>query len=145
LVFFETAATVVFDINFIVQIIIIALVIFGVTQKPDRRRHGSIMAIALIINLVSFAIVMLPQLFFKWDVLVHYNFAAIILIHAIIGAVAISSGLIFSIRFLIFLRRKDPLNCGTKMEMRLVNLSWLVSFILGVVFYFIFYTTISAT
>lgn len=145
MVFFETAATVVFDINFIVQIIIIALVIFGVTQKPDRRRHGSIMAIALIINLVSFAIVMLPQLFFKWDVLVHYNFAAIILIHAIIGAVAISSGLIFSIRFLIFLRRKDPLNCGTKMEMRLVNLSWLVSFILGVVFYFIFYTTISAT
>ncbi len=141
LIFFSNPFNIVFDINFIIQIILIALLIVGATQKSTRRRHGIIMAVALIVNLVTFAIIMVPSLFLKWDLIGLHNLTTVILIHAIIGAVAIALGLVFSIRFLIFLWRNDPLNCGTKIQMRIVNLSWLVSFVLGLIFYFVFYTT----
>lgn len=140
MIFFNVAVNVLFDINFVIQIALIALLIFGVTQKPNRRRHGTITTIALIINLVTFAIIMFPSLFIKWDIIVYHNLTAVILIHAIIGAVAISSGLVFSIRYLVFLRQNKALNCGTKMEMRMINLSWIITFILGLIFYFVFYT-----
>jgi len=141
MIFFSNPANILFDINFIVQIVLIAMLIFGVTQKPNPRRHGTILAIATIINLATFAIIMFPSLFIKWNLIGLHNLTAITLIHSIIGAVAIGLGLFFSIRFLIFLRRKDPLNCGTKIEMRIANASWLGSFILGLIFYFVFYTT----
>jgi hypothetical protein len=130
-----------FDINFVIQIALIALLIFGVIQKSNRRRHGMIMAIALIVNLVTLAIIMFPAFIQKWILIGLHNLTAIMLIHAIVGGVAIVLGLVFSIRFLIFLIRNKDLNCGTKMGMRIVNLSWLVSFVLGLIFYFIFYTT----
>lgn len=141
LIFFDTPVNVIYDTNFIIQIVLVALLIYGVTQKPNRRRHGTIMAIALIINLATFAIIMFPSLFFKWELIVLHSLVAITLIHAIVGAIAITLGLIFSIRFLIFLRRNDPLNCGTQMGMRIVNFSWLASFVFGLIFYFVFYTT----
>ncbi|MDD1776793.1 MAG: hypothetical protein LUQ65_01385, partial [Candidatus Helarchaeota archaeon] len=102
---------------------------------------GTIMSIALIVNLVTLAIIMFPSLFIKWTLIELHNLTAIMLIHAIVGGVAIVIGLVFSIRFLIFLSRNKDLNCGTQMQMRIVNLSWLVSFVLGLVFYFVFYTT----
>lgn len=141
MIFFSIAANIMFDINFVIQIVLIALLIFGLTQKPNRRRHGTIMAIALIVNLVTFAIIMFPSIFLKWNLIVLHNLTAIILIHAIVGGVAIVLGLVFSIRFLIFLRRNKDLNCGTQMQMRIVNLAWLVSFVFGLIFYFVFYTT----
>ncbi len=141
LIFFGTAASIMFDINFIIQIALIALLIFGVTQKPNRRRHGTIMAIALIVNLATLAIIMFPSFFIKWALIGLRNLTTIMLIHAIVGGVAIVIGLVFSIRFLIFLSRNKDLNCGTKMGMRIVNLTWLVSFVLGLIFYFVFYTT----
>jgi hypothetical protein len=130
-----------FDINFIIQIALIALLIFGAIQKPNRRRHGTIMAIATIVNLATLAIIMLPAFFIKWALIGLHNLTVIMIIHVIVGGVAIAIGLVFSIRFLIFLSRNKDFNCGTKMGMRIVNLTWLVSFVLGLVFYFVFYTT----
>jgi hypothetical protein len=141
MIFFSNAANIMFDINFVIQIALIALLIFGAIQKPNRRRHGTIMAIATIVNLATLAIIMLPAFFMKWTLIGLHNLTAIMIIHAIVGGVAIAIGLIFSIRFLIFLSRNKDLNCGTKMGMRIVNLSWLVSFVLGLIFYFVFYTT----
>jgi len=141
MIFFSNALNVMFDINFVIQIALIALLIFGDIQKPNRRRHGTIMVIATIVNLATLAIIMLPALFIKWSLIELHNLTAMILIHAIVGGIAIVIGLVFSIRFLIFLSRNKDLNCGPKMGMRIVNLTWLVSFVLGLIFYFVFYTT----
>ncbi|MHA2405575.1 MAG: hypothetical protein ACXACH_02335, partial [Candidatus Hermodarchaeia archaeon] len=62
MVLFWSTAELIFDINFIIQIILIILLVIGATQKQTCKYHGTIMGVATISMLITVLIIMGPSL-----------------------------------------------------------------------------------
>ena len=126
------------DINLIVQAALIVLLVVATILKKDRKRHGIIMAIGTLANLASTFLVMIPGLIRDWGSIVAGPLDPTALSevsHAALGTIALVVACLFLLRFLLELRAKQPLKCGTVWSMRIVLVLWLVSFGLGVVLY----------
>ncbi len=137
-----TGALIQTDINFILQIVMFIIIAIGIFYKIQRKYkiHGSIMGIALVLHIISFAAVMGPS-FSKI-----YNYTSdfgvqITWIHAVPGAIAMILGIILVTAWAI--RPSNIAGCiRRKRIMDVTVLLWLVSLIFGIATYLSFYTTL---
>jgi hypothetical protein len=142
MVLFGTTAELIFDINFIIQIILIILLIVGVTQKRTWKYHGTIMGVATLTMLSTVLLIMAPSLIAYGAVLVLFPTelgSLVTMVHVIFGSLALAVGLYFTLRFLYFATSKKPLYCGTRTQMRIQVAIWFLAFLFGFVFYIYFY------
>jgi len=142
MVIFGTTAELIFDINLIMQIILIVLLSIGVFQKRKWKYHGTIMAIGTITMLVTVLLIMAPSFMANWAAIVLAPTSPgviITLIHVIIGLLALGIGLFFTMRFLYFSTTSKPLICGTRRQMRIQFTIWFLALIFGLAFYVYYY------
>lgn len=137
-----TAADTIFEINLVVQFLLILFLVFGFHKRRTFVQHGRIMALATIVNVCAVALVMLPSLILNIGAIVSEPFnpgVGITIAHSIVGSIALALGLLFSIRFLIKTRNSQPLICGTRRMMYLTLALWLFALGGGLAFYAFYY------
>jgi hypothetical protein len=137
--FLDDPAQAIFDVNLVIQVVLIICLVVGSILRGVRKRHGIIMGIGTLANLATSLLVMVPALVRDWGDMVAAPLdpaAFNELTHATLGTIAIVVALVFLVRFLLELRAKQPLRCGTVWSMRIVLVLWLVSFGFGVLVYF---------
>jgi uncharacterized membrane protein YozB (DUF420 family) len=143
--FLGTAASSLADANLLLQVVIYILLVGGVisAKKNNFSRHGLLMGIAVLLGFASLILVMGPSLIrsFKPIIEIEYGFGSIIiLVHAIVGAIALVMGVaaILSLRPCGKVRGKRRFG-NVKKFMDAMFGVWTLSFILGVTIYAIFY------
>lgn len=137
-----TTADTIFEINLIVQLILIVFLAIGVYQRRPFKRHGTIMASATLLNLGATTLVMLPSLITNLDVIVANPFnpgVGITIAHSILGSVALAIGSLFSARFLIATRNSKPLKCGIRRWMIITFVMWIAALGGGLAFFLYYY------
>ncbi|MHA2068654.1 MAG: hypothetical protein ACXABY_30190 [Candidatus Thorarchaeota archaeon] len=137
-----TDADTIFEINLVVQFVLILFLAFGFYKRRTFSYHGKIMALATLLNLGATAFVMLPSLITYWDLIVANPTnpgIMITIVHVIIGSIAIALGFLFSIRFLLALRNSKPLACGTRRMMLTTLFLWLFALAGGLAFFVFYY------
>ena len=100
---FGTSAAPIYDVNLIVQVILVTMLAVGFVRRRILRQHGTIMATATTLNLVATLLVMAPSLIRNFGAITSEPFtlgAGITISHSIAGSVAMFLGLLFSLRFL---------------------------------------------
>jgi len=138
MVLFGSTAELIFDINFIIQIVLIILLIIGYSQKRTWRYHGIIMAIATITMIVTVLLIMAPSLLAQLPAILLFPTSPsslITIVHVIFGLMAIAAGLTYTLRFLYYSTTNKPLTCGTRTQMRIQFTIWILAFVLGLSFY----------
>jgi uncharacterized membrane protein YozB (DUF420 family) len=137
-----TRAEFVYDLNLILQIIIIIILLTGAyyaKRKMQYRIHGKIMGSAIILNALLILLIMAPRLFSSFSFLastIAQPRSDITILHPIFGI----TGEILGIALIASLRP-----CGLKMGpvvkylMRTTLAVWALSFILGLIVYVSFY------
>jgi len=144
---FGTSSALIYDINLIIQIILVtAFLIDAFVIKPKRRlkAHGTIMATGTVINLLAVLLIMGPSLIRNWGAIAAdpTNLGALItLAHASLGILALSGGVVFSYRFLSGVK-SNKLACGKRRSMRLAILFWTLGLLLGLGFYVYYYVLV---
>ncbi len=131
---FGTKAGITSDLNLLLQIIVIIILFVGVKCGKDKtqdslKRHGRIMAIAVVLNAVGFLSVMGPSIFGYFSVpLGELSVFGIVStsFHAVFGGMAEILGIAF-----VF--NKKPKNI--RLWMRLTSGLWVIAFVLGVSLY----------
>jgi uncharacterized membrane protein YozB (DUF420 family) len=130
--------------SLIIQVIVFFLLIFGYQSKRKQkvRRHGIVMASALILHLVAILVIMIPSFvlavvpeFIIPDPLMMISLVG--LIHGITGVLAIILGgyLVAAWRFQL-----DVSGCFKRKQiMRATITVWFIALVLGVVIYALFY------
>jgi len=139
---FETPAETIFDVNLIVQLVLIIFLATGVMSRRIRKRHGIIMASATLANLTTIFLIMAPSLIRNFGVIIADPLstgAMITVAHSILGATTILLGLLFTFRFLSATRGSRPLVCGKRRMMILTATLWLLSLSDGIAFYVYYY------
>ncbi len=131
---FGTKAGITSDLNLLLQIVVIIILFVGVKYGKDKtqdslKRHGRIMAIAVVLNAVGFLSVMGPSIFGYFSVpLGELSVFGIVStsFHAVFGGMAEILGIAF-----VF--NKKPKNI--RLWMRLTSGFWVIAFVLGVSLY----------
>jgi hypothetical protein len=145
MVIFGTTSHIIFDINLIVQLMLLLLLVVGgyvMRVKLVRRNHGFIMAIATITNIMMLLSVMLPSLVLNLNAIVSEPTSPGVVMtlgHVVLGLIAISGGALFSARFIVSERPKTVPRCGKRREMRAIFLLWIFTLLLGIGFYWYYY------
>lgn len=142
MVLFGSTADLIFDINFIIQIILIILLLVGYLQKRKWKYHGIIMAVGTVMMLVTVLLIMAPSLIANAPAIVlspTSTGALVTIAHVFLGSIALVVALFFTLRFLYFSLRKKPLTCGTRIKMRIQLTIWILAFLLGLIFYVYYY------
>ena len=137
-----TAADTIFEINLVVQFVLILFLVYGYTKRRTFSYHGKIMALATLLNIGATATVMLPSLVTYWGVIVAAptNPGVMITIaHSLLGSIALALGFLFSVRFLNATRNEQPLACGTRRMMLSTLTLWLLALSGGLAFYTFYY------
>ena len=129
--------------NLVLQVVILAVLLASYTFKRKGRflSHGVLMLIALVLNLVSFALVMGPSLISLEPVIMMSTLekrSIVIVLHATFGAVAdvLAVFILASWR----LRRGTAYCIRRKKVMRMAFVFWLVALSLGILVYLLQYT-----
>ena len=129
--------------NMIVQTIVLATLLASMTLKRKRKyfAHGTIMLIAVVLNTISFLLVMMPSLL-NMEIVrtqpMHW-FSLTTMAHAGLGAITIMLS-----AWLIAAWHLQPSNreCVRKRKfMRLTIVLWVVVFLLGFLLYAVLYTS----
>ncbi|MHA2026822.1 MAG: hypothetical protein ACW98U_13065 [Candidatus Thorarchaeota archaeon] len=140
---FGTRADTIFEVNLLVQLVLIIILVIGVYQRRPLKRHGTIMALATLLNFGTTALIMLPSLISNWHVIVTNPFnlgVGITLAHSIGGSLALALGILFSVRFFIATRNSRPLKCGVRRVMISTFIMWIAALGGGVAFYLYYYS-----
>ncbi len=130
--------------NLLLQIIILAICFGSLALKRQRKYflHGATMLIAVLLNILSFGLVMLPRLA-ELEILRMQPFHTISLIifaHSSLGflTIVLGIGLIFSWHL-----RSSTQNCAKRKRlMRHTLIVWLVTVFLGILLYTYLYTSL---
>ena len=125
------------------QIIVLALLIYGywLFRRLIFHRHGKIMAWAVVLHLIVIFAIMIPSLVLavipEYVVRHVYGIVSIItLIHVPFGITAVSLG----VWFVIAWRYQGLRGCFNRKKLMVAAMiTWLVSLLLGITLYFIFY------
>ncbi len=139
---FGTSAEIIFDINLIIQLVLVILLATGVASRRIRKRHGIIMASATLVNLTTIFLIMAPSLIRNFGTIIADPLstgAMITVAHSIFGTTTILLGLLFGFRFLSATRGSRPLACGKRRMMILTAILWLLSLGDGIAFYVYYY------
>ncbi|MFW9870903.1 MAG: hypothetical protein ACFFEL_14835 [Candidatus Thorarchaeota archaeon] len=131
---FGNSASIIVDVNLIIQWVIFVFLLIGYLKRRELKTHGYLMVVALILNVVTTLLVMAPSL-----VLNSSTLPITVYPHAIVGTLAILFGLLFSFKFLTELRSNQPLVCGTKRNMRIAFILWIVPVFFGTFLYVTIY------
>ncbi len=141
--FLGTRASFIADVNLITQLVIIVLLVAGwrmMSDKKKARQHGQLMVLAVIMNGLTIAGVMVPSLII--------NFGAITInptgvgpldtmFHSIIGTIAWLYGAYLSF---VWGLKPATVECfKRKRAMKPVFYVWLAAAVLGVLFYINYY------
>ena len=126
------------QINLGLQIFLIILLLLSWTLKKKGKfyAHGSMMSIALVLNAVSFALVMVPSLRNLKDVIANYplsHFSVIVVVHATLGSIAeiLAIWLVSSWRL-----RSDTQHCASRKKIMLATfVLWMTALLLGILTY----------
>lgn len=139
---FGTSAGIIFDINLVMQLVLLIFLVAGVVLKRPRKRHGIIMASATLANLATILLIMGPSLVRNFGAIIADPLSAgamTTIAHAMLGTITILLGLLFGFRFFSATRGSKPLACGTKRTMVVTILLWLVTLSAGLAFYIYYY------
>ena len=140
---FGTSAVLITDLNLIVQITAFILVLAALVYKAKGKFkiHGSIMAIAVILHLVTFIVAMGPSFVKNIDFFMNETSqlgVQTLWVHALTGVLSLVLGF-----FLIFAwitkASKIELCFRRKRIMDATIILWAVSLVFGIVTYLIFY------
>lgn len=140
---FGTNADLISDLNLILQIIILFVLLVSVmfAKRRDFRKHGSLMGLVVILNAISFFIVMGPSLIGNADLIQREFYSVGVLItlaHAVIGGLAEILGVWLVGEWL--LRSSKTMACaGRKKLMRAAVSLWFIAIISGISLYVIYY------
>ncbi len=145
--FLGTQAGVAADINLLLQLALLALLVFGRTRvkEKDYALHGRLMAVAVTLNAASIAVVMLPSLLLGLGFIAAYptNPVSITTIaHAVLGAAAELLGiyLVYKWRF-----TKSVAECMKNKRLMIPTMAlWTTTVALGVLMYLQFYVFLLA-
>jgi uncharacterized membrane protein YozB (DUF420 family) len=131
------------DINLILQIIMFLIIIISLIYKNKRKFkiHGGLMAIAVILHVLTFLIVMGPPFFESFNYYITATSDLRVqttLAHAVPGAIAMIMGIILVGAWA--LRPSNIAACSRmKRLMDITVLLWLISLIFGITTYIVFY------
>jgi hypothetical protein len=130
------------SISLIVQILTLSIVIFGyiLKRKMQYRNHGILMLVAIIMQFISFLLIMGPS----FVSLVENGFiqlpmwvSSVTIVHSILGGVVLAIGIWIATSW--HLRISIAPCIKKKWIMRYLILAWISALILGVALYAIFY------
>ena len=130
-------------IALLIQIVVLALLIYGywLFKKLLFKRHGKIMAWAVVLHIIAIFGIMVPSLVLAvipiFIIRQSYGTVSIItLIHVPFGITAVS----FGAWFVIAWRYQGLKGCFNRKKFMIATMiTWLVSLFLGITLYFIFY------
>ncbi|MHA2142844.1 MAG: hypothetical protein ACXADF_12710 [Candidatus Thorarchaeota archaeon] len=131
---FGTPASVIIDVNLIIQWVVFVIILLGYVKKKPLETHGRLMVTVTIINLLTVLLIMGPSLILNWGLL-----PLEVLPHSAVGIIAIILGLLFGFRFLMATRTGEPLACGNRRMMRIAFVLWIVPVFFGTFLYFSIY------
>ena len=131
---FGNPASIIVDVNLIIQWVILVILLVGYLKRGERKTHVYLMVVALIVNLITTLLIMAPSLVMNSSTLPITVYG-----HASVGVLAILLGLLFSFKFLTALRNSQPLACGTRRNMRIAFILWIVSVFFGTFLYMMIY------
>ncbi len=130
--------------SLVVQLVVLGLLAYGYSlkRKLKFRQHGTTMAAAAILHLITIFALMIPSFVYavipEFIVPFPYEFISIIsIVHGITGAIAIvfGVGLVAAWRF-----NKDVKGCFPRKKfMRVAITVWVIALVLGIVVYWLFY------
>ncbi|NWF96643.1 MAG: hypothetical protein HXY34_10930 [Candidatus Thorarchaeota archaeon] len=142
MVLFGTSASIFADLNLIAQIVLLTLLVLGIVKRKPLQIHGKVMMSATVVNIVATLLFMAPSLLLNWGSFTALPFPpgpAIVVVHGIVGTLAILLGALWTYRFIVATRRSAPLACGKKKMMWLTAGLWLYATGGGIVFYILLY------
>ncbi|NWG10944.1 hypothetical protein HXY33_04235 [Candidatus Bathyarchaeota archaeon] len=123
------------DVNFVLQFVILGVLSVGLFYKQRGKFvfHGSTMLIAVVLNAVSFFLVMWPS-FVAFDFTVLDSPLKVVsLTHGILGGIAEILGLFLVVAWGV---QKKMQSCiRRKIVMRITILLWLIALVLGILLY----------
>lgn len=143
---FNANAPLTSDLNLLLQIFIFIFLVGGVSIAKLRRgftRHGTVMGIAVVLNTISIAVVMIPSIFgYRGLFSEPFSDAALIMAaHTIIGTLVEILGVWF-VAMWAFRRHEIKACAKRKNAMRGTILLWLLELFLGVFVYTMLYMPI---
>ncbi|UCB60827.1 MAG: hypothetical protein JSW72_01830 [Candidatus Bathyarchaeota archaeon] len=141
---FNANAPLASDLNLLLQVFIFILLVGGVVIAKFRRgfnRHGTVMGIAVFLNTISMAIVMIPSLLgFRGLFSAPFSDAALIVFsHSIMGTVVEILGIWLVGVWLI---NKIRACAKRKNVMRITVILWLIELLVGIYIYIMLYLPI---
>ncbi len=134
------------DLNLLFQIAIFIFLAAGVSIAKFRRKfiqHGTTMAIALVLNTISIAVVMIPSLqgFRGLLSMPFTQLAIIVIVHATAGTLVEILG-VWLVGAWAFQRREIKACARKRSIMRATVFLWLVELLLGIYVYILLYVPI---
>jgi uncharacterized membrane protein YozB (DUF420 family) len=129
------------QVNAMFQLIILVLLIAGIGMKWRKKLslHGMIMLVAVILNLFSFVLIMLPSLL-RTEIIITQPLQAVsivALIHSSVGLVVMILGIWLVASWHL---QSSIKNCfKNKRLMRLTSVLWLVVLLMGFLLYYLLY------
>ena len=129
------------QVNAMFQLIILALLVVGIGIKRRKKfaLHGMIMLAAVILNLFSFFLIMLPSLL-RTEIIITQPLQAVsivALIHSSVGLVVMILGIWLVASWHL---QSSIKNCfKNKRLMRLASVLWLVVLLMGFLLYYLLY------
>jgi len=129
------------QVNAMFQLIILALLVVGIGIKRRKKfaLHGMIMLAAVILNLFSFFLIMLPSLL-RTEIVITQPLQAVsivALIHSSVGLVVMILGIWLVASWHL---QSSIKNCfKNKRLMRLASVLWLVVLLIGFLLYYLLY------
>ena len=131
---FGTTASILVDINLILQYFTLILLVVGYVKRKPFKNHGYIMMTVLLITISTTFVIMAPRLLVTF-----VTYGPTVIGHMIGGLVAMLLTTVFTFRFISAIRNEKPLACGTKNWMRLAFVLWLIPIFGGTMMYFTLY------
>jgi len=132
------------EMNLVFQVVILAILLIGFAFKRRGKflLHGATMLVVVVLNFVSFLLVMGPSLRSLEPSIVAYplyNLSLIAVAHGIFGALAEVLGILLVVSW--GLRRSTERCVGKRKAMRVTLVLWVVALLLGIFLYAVLYTT----
>lgn len=131
------------DINLALQVIILAILFVGLAYKRKGKfaLHGGAMLAAVVLNAVSFFLVMLPSFYAQDFSALSPSIGIIAPVHGILGGIAEVLGVFLVVAW--GLQRNVQSCVKRKTLMRITISLWIVAFVLGVVLYAALYEIVA--
>jgi uncharacterized membrane protein YozB (DUF420 family) len=126
------------QINLLVQIVILVFLFAGLFLKRRNRffSHGTAMLVALVLNAISFFVVMGVSLVNRAEFIASYlwsRLSLVIVVHSVLGSIAEILGVWIVVRWRL---RSDAKYCiGRKKVMRTTAVLWTTALLLGILLY----------